>query len=112
MTTPLVPSITDEQIAEIEEFCDGDWSADFEEVRGIKAGVLRALISRLRAAERDAERYRWLRNDALKMEVTAPAIMVVDMVGHPVYRGAPWNSLLCDDDADSAIDAAMQEHSQ
>lgn len=68
-----------------------------------------SLLDELEACRKDAERYRWLRNDALKMEATAPAIMVVDMDGHPVYRGSPWNSLLCDDDADSAIDAAMQE---
>lgn len=51
MTTPLVPSITDEQIEEIEEYsqicaCKDDAEAS------LTFGELRALISRLRTAER------------------------------------------------------------
>lgn len=44
MTTPLVPSITDKQIAEIEAGYDHDHC-------DIPGATLRALISRLRAAE-------------------------------------------------------------
>ena len=55
---------------------------------------------------KDAERYRWLRDDALKCTFTAPAIMVVDEAGDPVHKGNPWNSLIMDEDADAAIDAA------
>jgi len=58
MTTPLVPSITDEQLSELESLlaCDPQGSIF------TSAKELGSLISRLRAAERDAERYRWLRD--------------------------------------------------
>ena len=75
--------------------------------------ALTAELRRLRAEKaglaKDAGRYRWLRDESLSCGKTAPAIMVVDEAGNPVYRGNPWNSLLCDDDADSAIDTAMAD---
>lgn len=65
MTTTPVPSITDEQIAEIEA-CMG---REFSEIRSVE---LRALISRLRAAERGLscardmaeQEYRWRLEDS------------------------------------------------
>lgn len=80
-TTSPVMSITDEQIAEIEalasdacQYAGQDWftapdlSAWFADddalfMAAASPFVVRALISRLRAAERDAARYRWLRED-------------------------------------------------
>ncbi len=55
MTTPLVPSITDEQLIDLESQC--------EKFSGfaVNSTLVEQLISRLRAAERDAGRYRWLR---------------------------------------------------
>ncbi len=55
MTTPLVPSITDEQLADLEKQCEK--FAGF----AVNSTLVEQLISRLRAAERDAGRYRWLR---------------------------------------------------
>lgn len=56
MTTPIVQSISDEQLAELEVVADSTgaksvwWSA--EDIQG--------LIARVRTAEADAKRYRWL----------------------------------------------------
>ena len=69
--------------------------------------MLPELVAHIESLAKDSGRYRWLRDESLSCGKTAPAIMVVDEAGNPVYRGNPWNSLLCDDDADSAIDAAM-----
>lgn len=51
MTTPLVPSITDEQIAEIERKAQHKLGEGFYCVHNIAAADIIALISRLRAAE-------------------------------------------------------------
>lgn len=54
MTTSPVMIITDEQIAEIEAACERRFN--------YPAGDILTLISRLRAAERDAARYQFLRD--------------------------------------------------
>jgi hypothetical protein len=51
MTTPLVQSISDEQLADSERLI-----ADLEQF--VCIGSIAALIARLRAAEADAKRYR------------------------------------------------------
>ncbi len=56
MTTPLVPSITDEQLADLEKQCEK--FAGF----AVSSKLVEQLISRLRAAERDAGRYRFIRS--------------------------------------------------
>lgn len=60
-TTSAVMSITDEQIAEIERM-----NVELNElkcvVRYMRVDEVEAIISSLRAAERDAARYRWLRD--------------------------------------------------
>lgn len=56
MTTPIVPSISDEQLADSERLI-----ADLEQF--VCIGSIAALIARLRAAEADAKRYRWLRDN-------------------------------------------------
>ena len=65
MTTPIVPSISDEQLAELEDQSlrtrqDSDYTH-------ISYGELRGLIARLRAAEADAKRWKCVRN-AIQMK--------------------------------------------
>ncbi len=134
MSTSPVMTVTDELLAELEELafeCNqhgGNWyeprhmaafpeySCDQDFVVSASPATITALtaeLRRLRAENaelaKDAGRYRWLRDESLSCGKIAPAIMVVDEAGNPVYRGNPWNSLLCDDDADSAIDTAMAD---
>lgn len=103
MTTSPVMTVTDELLAELE--------THYRSVNDDSRALLITELRRLRAENaelaKDAVRYRWLRDESLSCGKIAPAIMVVDEAGNPVYRGNPWNSLLCDDDADSAIDTAM-----
>ena len=58
MSQPIVPSITDEQLAELEAF-----TSDFYPVDKLITthGEMQSVLNRLRAAEKDAARYRWLR---------------------------------------------------
>ncbi|HFH3145379.1 hypothetical protein [Pseudomonas aeruginosa] len=84
MTTPIVQSISDEQLAELEEYCHkrafvccGNFKSGAEYMRAREevccnepvltdvnintpAEEILGLIARLRAAEADAKRYRWL----------------------------------------------------
>ncbi|HEB4079327.1 hypothetical protein AAA616_27235 [Pseudomonas aeruginosa] len=84
MTTPIVQSISDEQLAELEEYCHkrafvccgnfksgAEYMSAREEVCcnepvltdvniNTPAEEILGLIARLRAAEADAKRYRWL----------------------------------------------------
>ena len=91
MTTPPVPSITDDMIAELEEAARGRMTEPYvsESEQG-ECGLYIALITRLREAERDAARYRWLReyeNDCFMLNTLQVASM---------------------EDLDVAIDAAMK----
>jgi len=65
MTTPPVPSITDEQLAELEALADAavanpggyeDSEEEFEFMSQIRPMNIAGLIARLRAAEADAKR--------------------------------------------------------
>lgn len=58
MTTAPIPSITDEQIAEIENYVN--LYADPVIPPQVSYAEIAALIARLRAAERDAARMDWL----------------------------------------------------
>lgn len=91
------PTITDEQIAEIERFVG--FGGSFIKV---KSSALTGLISRLRAAERDAARYRWLREQEAE-----EGIAVLNVTGWE--RAATCWALTYPDAEllDSAIDAAM-----
>jgi hypothetical protein len=60
---------------------------------------LRAEVDALRA---DAERYRWLRNDAKNTDVTQPIVVR----GYDGPAGNYFNEPLWDDELDAAIDAA------
>lgn len=55
MTTPIVPSITDGQLAELESSYEHAYCT-------IPGSLIAALVIRLRCAEKDAARYRWLRD--------------------------------------------------
>lgn len=61
MTTPTVQQITDEQLAELEELCMAEY---FDSSASLQDDI-QSLIARLRAAEKDAERYRWLKENAV-----------------------------------------------
>lgn len=111
-------TITDDQIAEIEalaksacEYTQTDWfspsdlseSLADEDARFVGAAgpfTVRALITRLREAERDAARYRWLRErgDAWQWM----NILRVDLEEYVMQDNA----------LDAAIDDAMQEGAQ
>ncbi|MFU2648705.1 hypothetical protein ACM7OW_28750 [Pseudomonas aeruginosa] len=83
MTTP----ISDEQLAEVEEIAFRDTATRVT----VKASDLRGLIARLRAAEADAKRYRWLRG------FERGGITVRDLKSHLHVEGL-----------DAAIDEAME----
>ena len=68
--------------------------------------ALQAEIERLRA---DAERYRWLRDDAMGTDTTVPIVCIVDRRGRPVTDDENYPHLLDGDELDAAIDAAMKE---
>ena len=94
MTTPTIPSITDEQLADLEQQCDR--FAGF----AVNSTLVEQLITRLRAAERDAERYLWLKEN-VKTEFYADQL--VDMF--------TCSSQKIDRLVDAAM-AAMQEQKQ
>ena len=93
MTTSPVPSITDEQIAEIEGYAVQALTSPAPDAVAaiiLSATDINALIARLRAAEKDAERFRWIAENA-----------DVDCRGHAPE--GDYESLGC------RIDAAMTE---
>ena len=65
------------------------------------------LITRLRQAEKDAARYRWLRDEAIEHLGSGPLIIFSDFNGEPCSFG-DCGSIISHDDADKAIDEAMQ----
>lgn len=95
MTTTPVTSITDEHLEEIER--------DIEECAcfAINSIVVEQIITRLREAEKDAARYRWLRDEALNVDDWAPAVVITD--------GSMIQQCLDGRDLDEEIDTAMQE---
>ena len=69
--------------------------------------TLRAALARAEAAERDAARYRWLRNESLHRLIRGPICIDADTWGEPVMACGKHITL---DGAtlDAAIDAAME----
>ncbi|YCH23123.1 hypothetical protein M1D96_06360 [Pseudomonas sp. D1-3] len=103
MTTPIVPSITDEQLAELEESVVStlaDPELSDKDVATVMA--IGGIIARLRASEKEAARYRWLRDEK---RFTAGEmfghLMVVESEGEDCYFG---------DKLDSVIDLHMEHH--
>ena len=66
-----------------------------------------AILSMLRQSEKDAARYRWLRDKAADADQTSPLVFMADECGDIVtdgnYLGIMFGRLL-----DAAIDEAMQ----
>ena len=97
MTTSPVPPISDEQIAELEERAA-------KKVKGINSffvnqDVIAALIARLRAAEKDAGRYRFIR-DYDDGDSVERALINPNYTPMQIRMGAGL---------DSSIDTAMSE---
>ncbi len=92
MTTPIVPSISDEQLAELEE--------SFAPFDGQQSMMIKGLIARLRAAEDDAKRWRHARS-ILAVEAIETAQSDFINFGLPPAESESVR-------ADQAIDAAME----
>ena len=69
--------------------------------------VLVELITRLRQAEKDAARYRWLRDDARHHMDGAPLAFMTDYDGEPIAY-PECGMVLHESYLDEAIDEAMQ----
>ncbi|HBO0336516.1 TPA: hypothetical protein SHT49_002599 [Pseudomonas aeruginosa] len=91
MTTP----ISDEQLAEVEEIAFRDTATRVT----VKASELRGLIARLRAAEADAKRYRWLRD-----KNSMPGVICTNGQAEKYFN----EYMMCGEVMDKAIDAAME----
>ena len=68
------------------------------------------LITRLRQAEKDAARYRWLRDESAFTHGNAPLAFFTDTNGDQIafdFEGSSY-SVLHDEMLDAAIDEAMQ----
>ena len=74
---------------------------------GVTCTEMIELITRLRQAEKDAARYRWLRDEAADADQTSPLVFMADECADIVtdgdYQGIMFGKLL-----DAAIDEAMQ----
>ena len=95
-------TITDEQIAEMEQEALRKYREPLEWFVYEPSYVL-ALISRLRAAERDAARYRWLRDGAPATTGTVTMVSMANEYGDRVSDWIHGNRL------DAKIDAAMAQ---
>lgn len=91
MTTSPIMSVTDELIAELEAACNE------EPIVELGRTTIRRLLSERAELKRDAERYRWLREQC---EMTEGGLTICK-VGYCDLTG--WSG----DDPDAAIDAAM-----
>ena len=73
----------------------------------VSYGELKLLAERLISAEKDAARYRWLRDEAADADQTSPLVFMADECADIVtdgdYQGIMFGKLL-----DAAIDEAMQ----
>ncbi|HEJ6446079.1 TPA: hypothetical protein SL854_003162 [Pseudomonas aeruginosa] len=96
MTTP----ISDERLAEVENLYIGDRSRLDSTV--ILCGTLADIIARLRAAEADAKRYRWLRDKSADADGVYPMVSLTDDCGDQVSN---W---LFGKAVDKAVDEAME----
>lgn len=101
MTTPIVPSITDEQLDAIEA------QASKARAHGVISGInihpdaLVRLVARLRSAEKDAGRYRWLRERSGVLPEDCKTIWVL--------RDGCSMTDLERQETDQAIDTAMEQ---
>ena len=73
----------------------------------LSKGECKDLISRLRQAEKDAARYRWLRDDARHRMDGGPLAFMTDYDGEPIAY-PECGMVLHESYLDEAIDEAMQ----
>lgn len=93
----------DKYQAHIQEIIDrGDG-----EFRPTQAKNIMKLIGLIRQAEKDAARYRWMRNQANKAITRCPAAAMIDYDGTVLMRQPGIQHLLCGGELDNAIDEAM-----
>lgn len=93
-----VQPISDEQLAHVEEIAFRDTATRVT----VKANDLRDLIARLRAAEVDAKRYRWLRDKSADADGVYPMVSLTDDCGDQVSN---WLFGMA---VDKAVDEAME----
>lgn len=74
----------------------------------VSYGGLLILVERIIAAEKDAARYRWLRDEANKSITIGPAVAMVGCDGSVMMREHGVEFLVCSNELDAAIDEAMQ----
>ena len=99
MTTPIVPSITDDELVSIENL--SEYLKDYgctQQVLTLRE--VQGLTGRLRAAEKDAARYRFIRS-----EDTKPGFLSSDP-GKAKYLD---EYLVCASVMDARIDTAMEQ---
>lgn len=99
MTTNIVQSISDEVLAEIESYASL-YGHPQEAEACITFGDLRGLIARLKAAEVDAARYRFIRADISQGKK--------DLLIREKYWMDDEFKILVGAQADHALDAAME----
>ncbi|MFW0750143.1 hypothetical protein [Pseudomonas aeruginosa] len=103
-----VQPISDEQLAELEEvvvrLTHGDWWVDWNGsyIEIASPSNIKSLIARLRAAEVDAKRYRWLRDKSADADGVYPMVSLTDDCGDQVSN---W---LFGKAVDKAVDEAME----
>lgn len=76
----------------------------------VNVAMMRELITRLRQAEKDAARYRWLRDESAFTHDNAPLAFFTDTNGDQItfdFDGSSY-SVLHDEMLDAAIDEAMK----
>ena len=100
----------DLDIDELEKLCKyeiGRGTANPYTVNGNPIHAMLEIITRLRQAEKDAARYRWLRDEAADADQTSPLVFMADdcadIATDGDYQGIMFGKLL-----DAAIDEAMQ----
>ena len=95
MSQPIVPSITDEQLDYVSKvLSDGDGFP-------ISDSLVRAMLSRLRAAEKDAARYRFIRENCDRRW---------DIMYEDVEIVVPADNFDDCDDLDRLVDIAIEQN--
>lgn len=104
MSTPLVVSVTDELVAELEEhYSEITDPLEFGDGAVRRSKTIMALLAERTELKRDAERYRWLREQEAERGISVVSIGVWERAATCTATTFPDPSSL-----DAAIDAAMQ----
>ena len=74
---------------------------------GVTCTEMIELITRLRQAEKDAARYRWLRDESSNSERTSPLVFMADECADIVTEGW-YQGIMFGESLDCAMDEAMQ----